>query len=72
MVNYAGSEQEVKEVVEAIVAASGKSVVIQASLGKVEDIRRLFVESKAAIKLLQTEVLTYNSCGLNQILPLKA
>ncbi|MBW4579536.1 MAG: glucose 1-dehydrogenase [Tildeniella nuda ZEHNDER 1965/U140] len=45
VVNYSGSEQEAKQVVEAIVAAGGKSVAIQASLSKVEDIRRLFAET---------------------------
>ena len=45
VVNYSGSEQEAKEVVDAIVAAGGKSVAIQASLSKVEDIRRLFAET---------------------------
>lgn len=45
VINYSGSEQEANEVVEAIAAAGGKSVAIQASLSKVEDIRRLFAET---------------------------
>lgn len=45
VVNYSGSEQEAKQVEEEIAAAGGKSVAIQASLSKVEDIRRLFAET---------------------------
>ena len=45
VVNYSGSEQEASEVVKAIEATGGKSVAIQASLGNVEDIRRLFAET---------------------------
>ncbi|MBW4662484.1 MAG: glucose 1-dehydrogenase [Drouetiella hepatica Uher 2000/2452] len=45
VVNYSGSEQEAKQVVEAIESKGGKSVAIQASVSKVEDIRRLFAET---------------------------
>jgi 3-oxoacyl-[acyl-carrier protein] reductase len=45
VVNYSGSEQEANEVVNAIVAAGGKSVAIQASLSQIDDIRRLFDET---------------------------
>jgi 3-oxoacyl-[acyl-carrier protein] reductase len=45
VVNYSGSEQEANEVVKAIESSGGKSVAIQASLSKVEDIRRLFAET---------------------------
>ena len=45
VVNYSGSKQEADEVVKAIESSGGKSVAIQASLSKVEDIRRLFAET---------------------------
>ncbi len=45
VVNYSGSEQEANEVVKAIESTGGKSVAIQASLSKVEDVRRLFAET---------------------------
>ena len=45
VVNYSGSEEEAKDVVNAIVAAGGKAMAIQASLSRVEDIRRLFAET---------------------------
>jgi 3-oxoacyl-[acyl-carrier protein] reductase len=45
VVNYSGSEREANDVVEAIESMGGKSVAIQASLSKVEDIRRLFAET---------------------------
>ena len=45
VVNYSGSKQEADEVVKAIESTGGKSVAIQASLSKVEDIRRLFAET---------------------------
>jgi 3-oxoacyl-[acyl-carrier protein] reductase len=45
VVNYSGSEEDANEVVDAIVAAGGKGVAIQASLSKLADIRRLFAET---------------------------
>ena len=45
VINYSGSEEEAKEVVNAIVAAGGKAMAIQASLSRIEDIRRLFAET---------------------------
>ena len=45
VINYSGNEQEAHEVVKAIESMGGKSVAIQASLSKVEDIRRLFAET---------------------------
>jgi 3-oxoacyl-[acyl-carrier protein] reductase len=45
VVNYSGSEQEANSVVDGIIAAGGKGIAIQASLSKVEDIRRLFAET---------------------------
>ena len=44
VVNYSGSEQEANEVVDVI---GGKSMAIQASLSRVEDIRRLFTRPVA-------------------------
>lgn len=44
VVNYSGSEQEAKQVVEAIVSAGGKAKAWQANFSKIDDIRRLFQE----------------------------
>jgi 3-oxoacyl-[acyl-carrier protein] reductase len=42
VVNYSGSEQEAKQVVEAIASNGGEAIAMQANFAKVEDIRRLF------------------------------
>ena len=44
VVNYAGSEQEAKQVVEAIASKGGKAIALQANFSKTEDIRRIFQE----------------------------
>ncbi|XGV94703.1 MAG: glucose 1-dehydrogenase [Leptolyngbya sp. BL-A-14] len=45
VVNYAGSQPEADEVVAAIQAGGSQAIALQANLGKVEDIRRLFQET---------------------------
>jgi 3-oxoacyl-[acyl-carrier protein] reductase len=45
VVNYSGNEKEANSVVDGIIAAGGKGIAIQASLSKIEDIRRLFSET---------------------------
>jgi 3-oxoacyl-[acyl-carrier protein] reductase len=42
VVNYSGSEQEAKQVVEAIASNGGEAIAMQANFSKIEDIRRLF------------------------------
>jgi 3-oxoacyl-[acyl-carrier protein] reductase len=42
VVNYAGSEQEAKQVVETIESKGGKAIALQANFSKIDDIRRLF------------------------------
>jgi 3-oxoacyl-[acyl-carrier protein] reductase len=44
VVNYSGSEQEAKQVVEAIASAGGKAKAWQANFSKIDDIRQLFQE----------------------------
>jgi 3-oxoacyl-[acyl-carrier protein] reductase len=45
VVNHSNSEREANEVALAIAATGGKSIVIQADLSKVEDVRRLFART---------------------------
>jgi len=42
VVNYSGSEQEAKQVVETITSNGGKAIDLQANFSQIEDIRRLF------------------------------
>lgn len=42
VVNYAGSEQEAKHVVETIESKGGKAIALQANFSKIDEIRRLF------------------------------
>ena len=49
VVNYARSAEEANDVVDAIERRGGKASAIQADIGKVPDIRRLFVETIAGL-----------------------
>lgn len=42
IVNYAGSRDKALEVVQAILAAGGKAVAVQADVSRIEEVRRLF------------------------------
>ena len=42
VVNYSGSQQEAEEVVAAIASSGAKAIALQANMGSVTDIRRLF------------------------------
>lgn len=44
VVNYSGSEQEAKQVVEAILSQGGKASALQANFSLIDDSRRLFQE----------------------------
>jgi 3-oxoacyl-[acyl-carrier protein] reductase len=48
VVNYAGSKEGADKVVREIVAKDGKAVAVQADVSKVEDVQRLFAETKRA------------------------
>ena len=45
VVNYATSAEEANGVVEAIEALGGKALAVQADVAKLDDIRRLFLET---------------------------
>ena len=45
VVNYSGSQQEAEEVVTAIASSGSKAIALQANMGSVTDIRRLFQET---------------------------
>ncbi len=49
VVNYARSADEAKAVVAAITSAGGKAITLQADIGNVSDIRRLFKETIAQL-----------------------
>ena len=44
MVNYGGSQQSAIEVIAIIKSRGGRAIALQANMGKVDDIRRLFTE----------------------------
>lgn len=67
VVNHSNSEREANEVALAIAAAGGKSIVIQANLSKVEDIRCLF--AKTIKHFGQLDILV-NNAGMVGIAPI--
>lgn len=48
VVNYSGSQAGADAVVREIVAKDGKAIALQADVGKAEDVKRLFAETKRA------------------------
>jgi len=48
VVNYASDQEGADRVVRAIVAEGGRAVAVQGDVAKIEDIRRLFAETKRA------------------------
>lgn len=48
VVNYSGSQAGADAVVREIVAKDGKAIAVQADVGKAEDVKRLFAETKRA------------------------
>jgi len=66
VVNYSGNEQEANEVVTEINSLGGKGVALQANMGKVDDIRRLFTETISHFGQLDILV---NNAGIGIVAP---
>jgi 3-oxoacyl-[acyl-carrier protein] reductase len=69
VVNYASSRQGAEQVVKEITGQGGKAVAIQGDVSKVNDVRRLFEESKHAFGKLDILV---NNAGVYLFEPLEA
>ena len=59
VVNYARSSNEATDVIAAINSRSGKSIAIQADIGRAEEVRRLFRETIA--QLHRVDILVNNA-----------
>jgi 3-oxoacyl-[acyl-carrier protein] reductase len=69
VVNYASSKAGADAVVKRIKEQGGKAVAIQGDVSKLEDIRRLFAETKKAFGRLDILV---NNAGIYEFAPLEA
>jgi 3-oxoacyl-[acyl-carrier protein] reductase len=69
VVNYATSKAGAEAVVQRIRQAGGKAVAVQADVSKLEDVRRLFSETKKAFGKLDILV---NNAGVYEFAPLEA
>ena len=69
VVNYASSRAGADAVVKRIRESDGKAVAVQADVSKLEDIRRLFAETKKAFGKLDILV---NNAGIYEFAPLEA
>jgi 3-oxoacyl-[acyl-carrier protein] reductase len=69
VVNYASSRAGADTVVQRIRQAGGKAVAVQADVSKLEDVRRLFAETKKAFGKLDILV---NNAGIYEFAPLEA
>jgi 3-oxoacyl-[acyl-carrier protein] reductase len=69
VVNYASSKAGAEAVVQRIRQADGKAVTVQADISRLEDIRRLFAETKKAFGKLDILV---NNAGIYEFAPLEA
>jgi len=69
VVNYASSKAGAEAVVSRIRQTGGKGVAVQADVSKLEDIRRLFAETKKAFGRLDILV---NNAGIYEFAPLEA
>jgi 3-oxoacyl-[acyl-carrier protein] reductase len=69
VVNYASSRAGAEAVVQRIQKAEGKAVAVQADVSRVEDVRRLFAETKKAYCKLDILV---NNAGIYEFAPLEA
>lgn len=67
VVNYSGSEQEAKQVVEAIKSNGGKAIALQANFSQIDDIRRLFQETSD--RCGQLDILV-NNAGIGIVAPI--
>lgn len=68
IVNYASSKAGADAVVKRITANGGKAIAIQADVSKLEDIKRLFAETKSAYGRLDILV---NNAGIYEFAPLQ-
>jgi 3-oxoacyl-[acyl-carrier protein] reductase len=68
VVNYASSKAGADAVVKRITAKGGKAVAIQGDVSKLEDIQRLFAETKSAYGKLDILV---NNAGIFEFAPLE-
>jgi 3-oxoacyl-[acyl-carrier protein] reductase len=68
VVNYGSSKSGADKVVNEITAQGGKAIAVRADVAKIEDIKRLFAETKKAFG--QLEVLV-NNAGVYEFLPLE-
>jgi 3-oxoacyl-[acyl-carrier protein] reductase len=69
VVNYASSRAGAEAVVGRIRQAGGKAVAVQADVSRLEDVRRLFAETKKAFGKLDILV---NNAGIYEFAPLEA
>jgi 3-oxoacyl-[acyl-carrier protein] reductase len=69
VVNYASSRAGADTVVQRVRQAGGKAVAVQADVSKLEDVRRLFAETKKAFGKLDILV---NNAGVYEFAPLEA
>ncbi len=64
VVNYAGSQQDADKVVATIQSFGGSAITLQANMGKVEDIRRLFQETISSCDQLDILI---NNAGIGSM-----
>src|SRR5580704_2074144 len=69
VVNYVSSRAGAEAVVNRIRKTGGKAVAVQADVSKLEDVRRLFAETKKAFGKLDILV---NNAGIYEFAPLEA
>jgi 3-oxoacyl-[acyl-carrier protein] reductase len=69
VVNYASSRAGAEATVNRIRQAGGKAIAVQADVSKLDDIRRLFAETKKAFGTLDVLV---NNAGIYEFAPLEA
>src|ERR1700751_570638 len=69
VVNYATSRPGAEAVVNRIRQTGGKAVALQADVSKLEDVRRLFADTKKAFGKLDILV---NNAGIYEFAPLEA
>ena len=69
VVNYASSRAGAEAVADHITQSDGKAVAVQADVSNIEDVRRLFGETKKAFSKLDILV---NNAGVYEFAPLEA
>src|SRR6202166_3903588 len=69
VVNYASSKAGADAVVNRIRGTDGKAIAVQADVSRLEDVRRLFAETKKAFGKLDILV---NNAGVYEFAPLEA